>query len=181
MSDPVQERGLDEDALAQGPPPVPAFEAAHFRTVLGHFPTGVTVITAVGPDGPVGLAVGSFTSVSLDPPLVAFCPDRRSTSWPSIRSAGVFCVNILSADQEDVCRVFASKGTDKFSGLGWTPTGSGSPRLHGVLAWIDCGVEMVHDAGDHEIVIGRVHELDVERQDEGPLVFFRGGYGRFEV
>jgi flavin reductase (DIM6/NTAB) family NADH-FMN oxidoreductase RutF len=156
-------------------------EAAHYRQVLGHFPTGVTVITAMGSDGPVGLAVGSFCSVSLDPPLVAFFPDKRSSSWPQIQQAGRFCVNILAEEQEDICRVFASKGTDKFAGLGWKPTVNGSPRLDEVLAWIDCEIDAVHDAGDHEIVVGRVVALDVARTDgPGPLVFYRGGYGRFE-
>lgn len=166
--------GLPDDA------DVPAFDGAHFRQVLGHFPTGVTVITADGPEGPVGLAIGSFTSVSLDPPLVAFCPDKRSSSWPRIREAGAFCVNVLGEDQELVCRTFASKGADKFKGIGWEPTSTGSPRLAGVLAWIDCTVEVVHDAGDHEICIGRVTEMDVAEGSVGPLVFYRGGYGRFE-
>jgi flavin reductase (DIM6/NTAB) family NADH-FMN oxidoreductase RutF len=94
--------------------PVP-FDSAQFRQVLGHFPTGVTVVTAASPSGPVGLAVGSFASVSLDPPLVAFFPDRSSSSWPQIEATGSFCVNILSEDQEVVCRRFASKGDDKFA------------------------------------------------------------------
>ncbi len=155
-------------------------DAAHFRTVLGHFPTGVTVITAMGDDGPAGMAVGSFFSVSLDPPLVGFCPGKASSSWPAIRDKGVFCVNVLAEDQEDLCRVFAAKGGDKFAGVGYHPTSSGCPRLHDVLAWIDCEIESISDAGDHEVCIGRVKELDVERR-EGPLVFFRGGYGRFEL
>jgi flavin reductase (DIM6/NTAB) family NADH-FMN oxidoreductase RutF len=158
----------------------PAIDGARFRQVLGHFATGVTVITAATPEGPAGLAVGSFTSLSLDPPLVAFCPDKRSTSWPKIREAGSFCVNILARDQEVVCRAFASKGTDKFQGLGWEPAGTGAPRLAGVLAWIDCTIEAVHDGGDHEICVGRVQELDVGEEEDGPLVFYRGGYGRFE-
>jgi 3-hydroxy-9,10-secoandrosta-1,3,5(10)-triene-9,17-dione monooxygenase reductase component len=156
-------------------------DAAHFRTVLGHFPTGVTVITATGPDGPAGLAVGSFFSVSLDPPLVGFGATKSSSNWPAIKAAGVFCVNVLAEDQEDVCRVFAAKGGDKFSGIGWHPSSTGSPRLNDVLAWVDCEIDAVHDAGDHEICVGRVKELDVERHREGPLLFFRGGYGRFEV
>ena len=155
-------------------------DAAHFRTVLGHFPTGVTVITAMGDDGPAGLAVGSFFSVSLDPPLVGFCPNKASSSWPAIRDRGVFCVNVLAEDQEDLCRAFAAKGGDKFAGVGYHQTATGSPRLHDVLAWIDCEIDAVHDAGDHEVCIGRVKELEVERR-EGPLVFFRGGYGRFEL
>ncbi len=155
-------------------------DAAHYRSVLGHFPTGVTVITATGAEGPVGLAVGSFCSVSLDPALVAFFPGKSSTSWPGIREAGSFCVNVLAEDQEDLCRVFASKGADKFAGIGWDRAATGAPRLADVLAWIDCDIETVHDAGDHDICVGRVRELDVERRGIGPLVFFRGGYGRFE-
>ncbi|CAN5482778.1 flavin reductase family protein [soil metagenome] len=155
-------------------------DAAHYRSVLGHFPTGVTVITATGAEGPVGLAVGSFCSVSLDPALMAFFPGKSSTSWPGIREAGSFCVNVLAEDQEDLCRVFASKGADKFAGIGWDRAATGAPRLADVLAWIDCDIETVHDAGDHDICVGRVRELDVERRGIGPLVFFRGGYGRFE-
>jgi flavin reductase (DIM6/NTAB) family NADH-FMN oxidoreductase RutF len=157
-----------------------AFDSARYRQVLGHFPTGVTVITAAGDGGPVGLAVGSFSSVSLDPPLVAFFPDKASSSWPKIEATGSFCVNILGEDQEEVCRRFASKGEDKFAGLGWEPATSGSPLLQGVLAWIDCDIESVTEAGDHYCVLGRVLHLDIERE-HGPLVFFRGGYGRFAV
>ncbi len=157
-----------------------SFDSAQYRQVLGHFPTGVTVITAA-PDGvPVGLAVGSFASVSLEPPLVGFFPDRSSSSWPKIQTAGAFCVNILAEDQEDVCRRFAMKGDDKFAGLGWKPAGSGSPLIDGVLAWIDCDIDQVIDAGDHFCVLGRVRDLGVGH-DGGPLVFFRGGYGRFLV
>jgi flavin reductase (DIM6/NTAB) family NADH-FMN oxidoreductase RutF len=154
-------------------------DGARFRQVLGHFPTGVTVITAAGADGPAGLAVGSFFSVSLDPPLVAFCAAKSSTSYPKVAAAGHFVVNVLGDEQEDVCRVFAGKG-DKFAGLGYRAApGSGAPVLNDVLAWIDCDIEAVHEAGDHWIVIGRVHELEVGREHGGPLVFYRGGYGRF--
>ena len=160
---------------------MPAIDSAHFRQVLGHFPTGVTVITATGSEGrPAGFAVGSFFSVSLDPPLVGFCAGKASSSWPGIRAAGAFCVNILAEDQEAVCRQFSSKVDDKFTGLGWQPAASGSPRLADVLAWIDCDIEAVHDAGDHEICVGRVRELGVEREN-GPLLFYRGGYGRFAI
>jgi flavin reductase (DIM6/NTAB) family NADH-FMN oxidoreductase RutF len=158
----------------------PSFDSAKFRQVLGHFPTGVTVVTAAPSSGPVGLAVGSFASVSLDPPLVAFFPDRGSSSWPQIEASGSFCVNILAEDQELVCRRFATKGDDKFAGLGWKPARSGSPLLDGVLAWIDCTIESVAEAGDHFCVLGRVLDLEVGH-DGGPLLFFRGGYGRFAV
>ena len=156
------------------------FDSAKYRQVLGHFPTGVTVITAMHGDEPVGLAVGSFSSVSLDPPLVGFFPDRSSSSWPKIQEAGSFCVNILGEDQEDVCRRFAMKGDDKFAGLGWHPTGTGSPLLDGVIAWIDCEIDQVVEAGDHYLVLGAVRELEVSH-DGGPLVFFRGGYARVSL
>ena len=154
-------------------------DSADYRRVLGHFPTGVTVIAALDEDEPVGVAVGSFFSVSLDPPTVGFCADRSSSTWPRIQRAGAFCVNILGASQEDVCLRFAKKGADRFSALGWRPTPGGSPRIDGVLAWIDCALDHVIESGDHYIVIGRVLELDVEHEG-GPLVFYRGGYGRFE-
>jgi flavin reductase (DIM6/NTAB) family NADH-FMN oxidoreductase RutF len=151
----------------------------HFRRVLGHFPTGVAVITGLDADGnPGGLAIGSFSSVSLDPPLVAFMPDKNSSTWPKIRDYGHFCVNILGSDQESVCRTFAISGGDKFADLSWRPSSSGCPTLDGSLAWIDCDLEAVHEAGDHFIVIGRVRELDVVGNTL-PLVFFQGGYGRF--
>ena len=159
---------------------MPEIDDALFRQVLGHFPTGVTVITGMHDGAPVGLAVGAFFSVSLDPPLVGWCPNKTSSSWPTIRDSGSFCVNILAEDQEVVCRSFASKDPDKFQGIGWEPAASGSPRLLDVVAWIDCDIETVHDAGDHELCIGRVRELQVEREI-GPLLFFRGGYGRFAV
>ena len=156
------------------------FDSAKYRQVLGHFPTGVTVVTARSSDGPVGMAVGSFASVSLEPPLVAFFAGLSSASWPQIEEAGAFCVNVLAADQEDLSRRFASKDDDKFTGIGWEPAVSGSPLLQGVLAWIDCDIESVTPAGDHVCVMGRVRDLDVVH-DGAPLLFFRGGYGRFAV
>ncbi len=157
----------------------PGIGEALLRQVLGRFPTGVVVVTASDGAVPFGLSVNSFTSVSLDPPLIAFCADRRSGSWAAIRRSGAFCVNVLAEDQEAVSRAFATRGAEKFGGVGWSPAPSGSPLLDGVLAWIDCRIEAVHDGGDHEICVGRVDQLGVER-DEGPLVFYRGGYGRFE-
>lgn len=154
-----------------------AFDSASFRQVLGHFPTGVCVVAGIHGDKPVGLAIGSFFSISLDPPLVGFCPARTSSTWPKLRDAGKFCVNVLAATQEDVSRAFASKEPDKFSGLGWDHSPLGSPRLGGTLAWIDCELSTVHEAGDHDIAIAAVHDLGVA--DEGnPLVFFRGGYSQ---
>lgn len=156
-----------------------AFGSEWFRQVLGQYPTGVTVVTALDADGaPAGLAIGSFTSVSLDPPLVAFLPGRTSASWGRIRPTGRFCVNVLAAGQEDIGRRFAVSGADKYAGLNWRPAPSGLPILEGVVAWLDCRTEDVHEAGDHDIVIGHVTALDVETPGL-PMLFFRGGYGRF--
>lgn len=151
-----------------------------YRRTLGSFPTGVVIITGDGIEGPVGLAIGSFTSVSLDPPLVGFLPDKGSSSWPKIHDSGAFCVNVLAADQLDVCRAFASKGGDKYASLTWRTAATGSPVLDGVVAWIDCRIERVDEAGDHWFVLGRIEDMAVERDDAGPLLFFRGAYGDFE-
>jgi flavin reductase (DIM6/NTAB) family NADH-FMN oxidoreductase RutF/DNA-binding IclR family transcriptional regulator len=151
-----------------------------YRRVLGQYPTGVCVITADAPGaGPSGMVVGSFTSVSIDPPLIAFYPAKSSTSWPKIEAAGSFCVNILGADQEDICRTFSAKAANKFEKVPYhrTPQ-TGSPIIDGVVAWIDCGIEMVQDAGDHVLVLGRIRELHLE-EPRLPLLFFQGGYGRF--
>jgi 3-hydroxy-9,10-secoandrosta-1,3,5(10)-triene-9,17-dione monooxygenase reductase component len=166
-----------DDLAATG---APTFDGAHFRTVLGHFCTGVTIITSVDGGEPVGMTCQSFTSLSLDPPLVAFCPAKSSSTWPRIEPSGAFCVNILSDDQEELCRVFAVRGADKFRGIGWRPADTGSPILQDGLAWIDCRILVVHDAGDHLIVVGRVVELKASRTAK-PLLFYRGGYGRFEA
>ena len=168
-----------EDPLGPEGAPAGTVDSAHYRRVLGHFATGVTVVTAMYQRTPVGLSVNSFTSVSLEPALVAFCAARSSATWPRIREVGWFCVNILAEDQEEVSRVFATRGADKFRGIGWHPGVSGAPVLTGVLAWIDCTIEAEYEAGDHVLVVGRVRELDVATEGR-PLVFYRGGYGRFE-
>jgi flavin reductase (DIM6/NTAB) family NADH-FMN oxidoreductase RutF len=155
-----------------------SFDEAKYRQVLGHFPTGVVVVSAMYDSKPVGLAIGSFTSVSLDPPLVGFLAGRNSSSWPKIKEGGVFCVNVLAEEQEDICRVFASKADDKFASIGWRPSRSGAPILNDVLAWIDCEIEKVDEAGDHWWVLGKVLDMEV-RHEGGPLIFFRGGYGRY--
>ena len=148
-----------------------------FRTVLGNHPTGVSVVTAIDADGePAGMVVGTFVSVSLYPPLVGFLPDRASTSFPRIRTASSFCVNVLAQGQQDLCRVFAARGGDKFAGVPWSPAPSGAPRLAGVAAWIDCTFHSVSEAGDHHLVIGHVQELD-SPGDRAPLVFLRGRLG----
>ena len=158
----------------------PSFDSAKYRQVLGHFPTGVTVITAMVDGSPVGLAVGSFASLSLEPPTVMFGAGKQSSTWPKIQQAGRFCVNVLAEDQEDVCRVFASKAPDKFEEIGFRHSGNGSPLIEGTLAYIDCNVGEVIEHGDHYIVVGEVTDLEV-RHEGGPLLFFRGGYGRFNL
>jgi 3-hydroxy-9,10-secoandrosta-1,3,5(10)-triene-9,17-dione monooxygenase reductase component len=161
-------------------PSDPVITPEHYRTTLGHFCSGVTVVTAAASDGPAGMTAQSFCALSLDPPLILVCPGKSSTSWPRIESAGSFCVNVLAEDQEELCRTFATKGTDKFAGVGWSPGPfTGAPVLAGGLAWMECRMEQLHDAGDHAIVVGRV--LDLQSRDGRPLLFFRGGYGRFEV
>ncbi|KUN80081.1 NADPH-flavin oxidoreductase [Streptomyces griseoruber] len=154
-------------------------DQGEFRRVLGNFASGVTVVTATTPDGPAGFACQSFSSLSLDPPLVAFMVGRTSTTWPRIAHAGVFCVNVLAASQAALCRAFAVSGGDKFAGVPHDAAPvSGSPRLTGSLAWIDCTVHAVHTGGDHLIVVGRVDALgstpaaDAER----PLLFHRGRF-----
>src|SRR3954469_9414742 len=126
----------------------------YFRHVLSHVPTGVAVIAGDGGEGPAGLAVGTFTSISLDPPLVGFFCDRGSTSWPPIRDTGSFCANVLAADQGDVSARFARKGGGKFDGLEWTAApATGSPVLDGVLAWLDCRIAREIGLGDHTLVV----------------------------
>lgn len=150
-----------------------------FRDVLGHFPTGVTVVTGLNASGdPFGITIGSFVSVSLDPPLVGFLPGKSSRSWPSIAESGAFCVNILAAGQDDTCWRFAKEPADgedsKFTGLSWSPSATGSPVLPGVVGWIDCTVESVSEAGDHWFVLGRVVELAHDSDVTDAMVFFRG-------
>ncbi|MEU6379378.1 flavin reductase family protein [Streptomyces sp. NPDC046909] len=151
-----------------------------FRTVLGHFATGVVAITAVDPDTgqPTGLVANSFTSVSLDPPLVAFCVAHTSSSWPRIRAAGRYCINILAEHQQHVSRQMSKKGAAKFEGLDWSPSPGGSPLLDDAVAWIDATPENEHLAGDHLIVVARVRALAAA--ERAPLLFFRGAYGRLD-
>lgn len=157
-------------------------DPGHFRKVMGQFPTGVVVVTAMGADGePLGMTVGSFTSVSLDPPLVAYLPSKTSSSYASLRGAGDrFCINVLDADQEDVCRLIATRKSQKFAGVDWGLSPGGCPVIDDAVAFVDCTVEAVHEAGDHDIVVGRVDHLDLAG-GTSPLLFFRGGYGAFRA
>ena len=152
-------------------------DQARFREALGHFATGVTVVTAMEDGEPVGFSCQSFSALSLDPPMVLLAPAKSSTSWPRIARAGSFCVNILGEHQEAVCLAFAVSGGDKFDGVGWTPGVTGSPVLDGALAVIECHLGDIFDGGDHELVTGHVVSLDIG--EGGPLLFYRSGFGRF--
>jgi len=156
-----------------------AIDPAVFRETLGHYPTGVAVVTGIDPSGaPIGMVVGTFSSVSLDPPLVSFAPQRSSRTFAALRESTTFCVNVLAADQEDLCQRMAAGGEDKFATIDWSPGPGGAPVLDGVVAWIECDWEQVVEAGDHYIVLGGVRDLAVPRA-VAPLLFFQGGYGRF--
>jgi 3-hydroxy-9,10-secoandrosta-1,3,5(10)-triene-9,17-dione monooxygenase reductase component len=159
---------------------VTAIDPAHFRQTLGHFPTGVTIVTGLDASGaPQGLTIGSFTSVSLDPALVGFLPGRSSVSWDAIAPTGAFCVNILAADQAELCWKFARESDGRFDGIEWTAAASGSPILPGVVGWIDCTVESTYDMGDHWFVLGAVNEL-IHHDADDAMVFFRGKVGGFQ-
>lgn len=155
---------------------LPEVDPTRMRSVLGHFATGVVAITGLDPDSgsPTGLAANSFTSVSLRPPLIAFCVATTSTSWPRVRAAGRYTVNILSDGQEHVCRQLAKRGAEKFDGLGWAPSPGGAPVLDKSLAWMEAELESEYPAGDHTIVVSRLRHLYAT--DLAPLLFFRGSY-----
>jgi 3-hydroxy-9,10-secoandrosta-1,3,5(10)-triene-9,17-dione monooxygenase reductase component len=160
-----------------------SIDSNRYRQVLGHFPTGVTVITGA-PDGrPVGLTIGSFSSVSLEPPLVGFLPQVSSDRWPEIEASGAFCVNILGAHQGELCWRFARAGTeDMFTDVRWEPAPvTGSPIVDGVIAWMDCTIYKVVEAGDHWFVMGEIQQFEHLHPDEDPLplLFYRGKLGGF--
>ena len=163
------------DARVISPP-----DPSTMRAVLGHFCTGVAVIT--GHDGarPYGFACQSVTSVSLDPPYVSFCPAHTSSSWPKMRTAGRVCINVLAVGQRSLSATFATSGTDKFAEVSWAPGANGAPVIDGALASIEADVEFEHVAGDHSIVVARVTGLHAHA-DRRPLLFYRGGYGGIDV
>jgi 3-hydroxy-9,10-secoandrosta-1,3,5(10)-triene-9,17-dione monooxygenase reductase component len=156
---------------------VTGLDEARFREVLGHFATGITVVTALEEGEPVGFTCQSFAALSLDPPMVILAPARSSTSWPRIRQAGAFCVNILGERQEALCRTFAVSGGHKFDSVGWSPGVTGSPVLTGSLAVVECRLGDIFEGGDHELVTGHVVAMEVG--EGGPLLFYRSGFGRF--
>lgn len=149
-----------------------AFDVTQFKEAMSRFATGVTIVAGLEDGQPVGFTCQSFVSLSIDPPFVAVAPARTSTSWPRIARAGSFCVNVLGDHQQEICEGFAVSGGDKFVGVDWHPApATGAPVIEGSLAWVDCQVELVHDAGDHELIIGKV--LDLGSGEGSPLLFYR--------
>jgi 3-hydroxy-9,10-secoandrosta-1,3,5(10)-triene-9,17-dione monooxygenase reductase component len=159
--------------------PVP-FDSREFRNVLGHFATGVTVVTGTRDGVPLGLAANAFSSVSLDPPLILVCISATSETWPAIRKSGGFGVNVLGEHQEEMSRRFGRKDVDRFESVTWETALTGSPLFPDALAWIDCVIDAEHAAGDHIVVIGRVVALAHRPEGGRPLLFFQGTYGRLE-
>jgi flavin reductase (DIM6/NTAB) family NADH-FMN oxidoreductase RutF len=163
---------LDEPVRPHGDPD-------KFRHVLSHVPTSVVVVTGVAEDGTkAGMIIGSFTSISLDPQLVGFYPTHESTSWPPIREAGRFCINVLAQGQSELASRFSKSGGDKFQGVSSRAAPhSGAPILDaGIVAWIDCELDREIELGDHFLAVGKVLDLDVVGTDDHPMVFSRGAY-----
>lgn len=153
-----------------------SFDQDDFKLAMSTFATGVTIVSGIEEGRPIGFTCQSFISLSIDPPFVAVAPARTSTSWPRIARAGTFCVNVLADHQSQLCRGFAVSGGDKFEGVTWHPAPvTGAPVIEDSLAWVDCRVELVHDAGDHELIIGRVLDLGVAGAGGSPLLFYRSG------
>ena len=155
-------------------------DPTRLREVFGAFPTGVTAVAAVVDGVAVGLAASSFTSVSLDPPLVSVCVAHTSTTWPVLRAAPRLGISVLAAGQEGVGAQLGARTGDRFAGLRWRATPDAAVLLEGASAWLDCSVEAQHRAGDHDIVVLRVHDLDADH-DAAPLVFHASRYRRLQA
>lgn len=157
------------------------FDGARFRQVLGHLPTGVVIVTGMDAQAqPIGVTIGSFVSVSLDPPYVGFFIGK-SRSWPEISSGTLFCANVLSDAQTELCWRFAKDPVDgaanRFDGLEWQKSLNGMPILSDVLASIDCTVESVTPAGDHRFVLAQVTSLNATEATHDAMVFYKGKVG----
>lgn len=170
---PGEEVAVHDDPEAQA-------AARRFRDTLSCFASGITVVTTISDGAPVGMTCQSFSSVSLDPALITFIPAKTSRAWPLIQRSGRFCINILASDQEHVSAQMATKGVDKFAGIGWTPAEvTGSPVIDGTLAHLDCTIHAVYEGGDHYVVIGKVEHLAAHPEDATatePLLYFKGRY-----
>jgi flavin reductase (DIM6/NTAB) family NADH-FMN oxidoreductase RutF len=159
-----------------GPGFAPESDPRAFRHALGAFATGVAVVTTGTPEGPLGITANSFTSVSMEPPLVLWCPAKWSRRYAPFAQARHFAIHILGADQRDVAEGFSREGA-AFAGLDWAPDAQGVPLIAGVLARFVCETWALHEAGDHAIVVGRVTEA---ARAAGPGLVFHGGvWGRF--
>ncbi|AKC69535.1 flavin reductase family protein [Pandoraea oxalativorans] len=157
--------------------PSPAIEPLRFREALGHYASGITIITSHIDDEPLGFTCQSFYSVSTNPPLVSFSVMATSDSYPRIRQAGRFAVNILSEAQAEISNQFARRGTDKWRGVDWQTSPLGNPIIPGSLHWLDCEIYGEYAAGDHVIVIGEVKALDAQGSTANqPLLYFKGQY-----
>jgi 3-hydroxy-9,10-secoandrosta-1,3,5(10)-triene-9,17-dione monooxygenase reductase component len=163
-------------ALAAPVPAAPAPDARAFRDALGRFPTGVAFVTAAPGGEPAGLIVNSLTSVSLEPPLVSFCPSRSSLTWARMRTAGHFGVNVLGRQHERFAIRATPAGANRFDGLDWEFGEGGVPLLNDALATLECEIVAEHPAGDHWIVVGRVEAVRMSANKD-PLVFFAGAFG----
>lgn len=158
---------------------ISAIDPGIFRNVMGHYPTGVVVVTGRGDDGSVlAMVVGTFSSVSMDPPLVSFMPMKTSRTFEKMRACESLCINILGGEQEDVVLTIAQRWEDKLAGIDWFPSPSGDPVLADSVAWIDTRISNVVEAGDHWITLCEVRDLAVTNP-VSPLIFFQGGYGSF--
>ena len=152
-----------------------AIEKNELRRVMGHFATGVTVITTRSGDGqPYGLTANAFSSVSLEPPLLLVCVDKKAESYPYFEQSKVFTVNILSDHQEAISRRFAVSGGAKFEGVAYHMGANGAPILEGSLAYMECTLYASYEGGDHTIYLGEVQQA--ETVEHKPLLFYRGGY-----
>jgi len=145
-----------------------------FRGIMGSYPTGVCIITSMQGDTPLGMIVGSFTSISLDPLLVGFFPAKTSQTWSKIAASGRFCVNVLGQHQMEMCKTFASNIQDKFANLVHYSSPAGMPIVEDAVAWIDCTVSEVHEIGDHFLAVGAVESAYSDAHL--PLVFLRRKY-----
>jgi len=150
-----------------------------FRSVLGRFPSGVTVVTTKDRDGSdEGMTVSAFCSVSLDPPLVLICIEKTASAYVGLTTAPGFVVNVLSASQEQIARRFSIIDIDRFEGVGYSRSPNGLAVLDDVLGIIECATFAMHDAGDHTIIVG---EVEAARAQNGtPLLYYRGGYAQLE-
>ena len=153
------------------------FDDRALRDAMSNFCTGVVVATSVFEGAPVGFAAQSFISLSLDPPLVALCPAKTSSSWPKISASGQFGINILSASQKSICEAMAQSGGDKFAAFDWVRGNTGVPIFTGIIGCVECALIAEYEAGDHIIAVGAVKDFQILDESAAPLLFFRGAYG----